>query len=156
MLQIKMDTGLSAHIVIWYFDDMDGQKRITTTPKIEGILGSQIFKTLSRLVDIHFDTGDCQFNYSDHLFTSLNMKFSMPSATSRGGVIDFVISLIVTPPSDQVLIRTLDMWEYIPAIKEICNPFLLYFTPEEGFIFMDEIEEELNGIIIEIIQIISD
>ena len=84
------------------------------------------------------------------------MLFRSSNSSNRGGIIDFVISLIVTPPNEEVLLNLLDMWEYIPAIREICIPYLLYFNPEDKFLLLEILEEELMSIIDEIKQILAD
>ena len=128
-----------------------GQQVLLTVPEIpDGKNQQLIVDILSRLADVHFNLEEWQFTYSDKIFSSQNYKFSAMNANSRGGIMDFVVSVILTPTSDKVMQKTYEIWDYVPTIRDICLPLLFEFDSENIQPIVNLLTPWLNEIIDEI------
>ncbi|MCY3410029.1 MAG: hypothetical protein INQ03_00190 [Candidatus Heimdallarchaeota archaeon] len=137
----------SSHILIFYFDDVLGQQVLVAEPPLDEKDGQKIINILYRLVDTHFDIDYWQFSYADKLFSSLNLKFSYFNANNRGGAIDYVITLLITPSTFEVMEKTLDLWEYVSTIHEMVALELFIFDNDSN---KDETQKKIGKILADI------
>lgn len=152
-MPITNDQEVSSYVMIHYFDDIYGQQLLFSAPPLEEGTSMLIKRILSRLVDVHDNLEFWQFAYTDKLFTSQNLKFSSASQKVRGNMQDFVISLILIPSNERVIAKTIDLWDYIPVLQEICAPYLFDFELAAIDDVKEQLYPQLKEITIEINQI---
>ena len=140
----------TSHIVIIYFDDVYGPQVIMIYPKIDETKCEVIIKTIKPMMDLHTEHDEWNFLYADPLFISQNMKFSHINSKHRGGLRDYVISIVVTPSEENFIVKSARIRNYLPTIQELCAPFLFLYEREDCMEILSSLQQEMDEVVNEL------
>ncbi len=110
---------ISLHIALSTFNEIIGPELIIVTPPINNLFANKINRMIPHLLDINLsDLHVSPFLFSHDFFHSYNLQFSLPQINSRGGLIDYLVSIIITPADTRGLIALVGLENFIDTIKQ--------------------------------------
>ena len=136
----------SYHIILCYFDEVIGPELVTVSPQFRNPLSEKVLGLLPSLMDIQDEILLREpFIFSNPYFMSYNQIFRIPRTGARGGVDDFMVSIVITPSEARGLIVLSGLRDSLPTIRDNIPKTLLEFherdvREEVGLIFDGFIE----------------
>ena len=138
---------LTLHLVISYFDDIQGPKILTLFPKFPKDISKRMHQIVSYLLDISSVRKDWKWNftYIDREFCSQNMVLSLPSPLGRSKTTDFLVTLIIHP-NHAIFAKELASNEnYVSMIdREVEEILLDYLEDQNNKGMLEQITEALQ------------
>ncbi len=114
-------------LVLTYFDDIFGPQVINSRPQQ---MEDEIVIVVRNLMDIASVGNQEEFIYSNRRFSSQNVFFALPNSKVRGGMTEFLVSLILTPTYPQVVSVISMDWNPLHDLKETIEPHLERFCKD--------------------------